>query len=165
MQELLTLTEEELELFKSYRRKQQAKQLHLVTSEERAASRKYTNRRRQLNPIQACIVHWRSGAKERGIEWSLTDSYLLALAANTSVCPVLGLPLVYERYTGKGYSVKNPNRASLDRIDSSKGYVEGNVWILSWRANKLKQDATLDELEKLVLALRKKQGDGNDGIL
>jgi hypothetical protein len=46
------------------------------------------------------------------------------------------------------------NSPSLDRIDTSKGYVKGNVWVISWRANKLKSDATLAELESIVLALR-----------
>lgn len=38
---------------------------------------------------------------------------------------------------------------SLDRIDSRKGYVRGNVQIISLRANTLKLDATLDELVTL----------------
>ena len=49
-----------------------------------------------------------------------------------------------------------PNSYSLDRIDSSKGYIPGNVWVISRRANAIKSDATLEELELLVKNLKEK---------
>ena len=55
-------------------------------------------------------------------------------------CPVLGVPLT------------NP---SIDRIDSSKGYVKGNIRIISTRANVLKNNATIWELERVLEDLRK----------
>lgn len=39
-----------------------------------------------------------------------------------------------------------PNAASLDRIDNSKGYVRGNVMVISLRANAIKNNATAEEL-------------------
>ena len=54
-------------------------------------------------------------------------------------CPILGIPINYEVY---GLECS----ASLDRIDSGLGYVDGNVRWVSTRANRLKSNATLNEL-------------------
>lgn len=43
---------------------------------------------------------------------------------------------------------------SIDRIDSTKSYTKGNIQIMSWRANRLKMDASLSELETPVAFLR-----------
>jgi hypothetical protein len=61
-------------------------------------------------------------------------------------CPVLGIPLVVNRQRGR----RPDGIPSVDRIDPTKGYVKGNVKIISERANRLKQDASLEELEALV---------------
>lgn len=61
-------------------------------------------------------------------------------------CPLLGIELSYKKFTGN-----TPNEyATLDRIDSSKGYELGNIQIISFRANTLKGDATIEELELLL---------------
>jgi hypothetical protein len=39
---------------------------------------------------------------------------------------------------------------SIDRVDSSKGYTKDNIQVISHRANNLKNNATLEELRKLV---------------
>lgn len=59
-------------------------------------------------------------------------------------CPILGCIL---DHTSSGYS---PNKASFDRVDPTKGYITGNVQIISHRANSFKGNATLEELRHLV---------------
>jgi hypothetical protein len=49
------------------------------------------------------------------------------------------------------------NLPTLDRVDPVCGYVPGNVWVISWRANRLKQDASLDELRMLARALEERE--------
>ena len=62
-------------------------------------------------------------------------------------CPLLGIELTYTNYKQQ----RTPdNYATLDRVDSTKGYTLGNVQILSFRANTLKGDATLEELKQIV---------------
>lgn len=64
-----------------------------------------------------------------------------------AVCPILGIPLV------KVARRIVPGTPSLDRIDSSLGYTPDNVQIISFRANTLKNDATLEELRAVVAHL------------
>lgn len=60
------------------------------------------------------------------------------------VCPVLGIPLDYFA------EQKSDNSISFDRVNSSKGYVKGNVVVMSWRANRIKNDGTADEHIKIA---------------
>ncbi len=80
-------------------------------------------------------------AKRKGLEFDLT----LEDITGVDVCPVLGISL--ERAVGGSALDNSP---SIDRIDPSKGYVKGNVQILSKKANAMKQDATPEELIKFA---------------
>jgi hypothetical protein len=101
----------------------------------------------------------RSRANHRGVPFALRPGDLLPLP---EVCPLLGIKLDYSTGRGKGGFV--PASPSVDRIDNKKGYVPGNVWIISNRANSIKRDADWDELRtiamclKTELALRAKKG-------
>lgn len=64
-------------------------------------------------------------------------------------CPVLGLELDYTP-RGQGRIFNNPANPTLDRWDNSKGYVPGNVFVISWRANTLKNNATWQELQAVM---------------
>lgn len=75
-------------------------------------------------------------AKKRGIPFDLTIDHLLTLIPADGFCPALHIPLIF--YGGK----INRNSASLDRIIPARGYVDGNVVIISSRANSIKQDVT-----------------------
>lgn len=65
-------------------------------------------------------------------------------------CPVLGIPLFYPERTGTGICSKRPDLPTLDRWDNTKGYVPGNVFVVSMRANVLKSDATWAELQAVA---------------
>lgn len=62
-------------------------------------------------------------------------------------CPLLGYVLM------PAIGVQAPNSPSLDRKDPKKGYIKGNVWVISYRANMAKSDLTLEELQMLVMNL------------
>jgi hypothetical protein len=64
-----------------------------------------------------------------------------------SHCPLMGVELTYVPSNNTGIT---RNYATLDRIDSSQGYVPGNIQVLSHRANMLKNDTTLEELKLIV---------------
>lgn len=61
-------------------------------------------------------------------------------------CPVLGIPLA-RRLGKKGGCDASP---SLDRIVPSLGYVPGNIVVVSRRANRIKSDASIEELEQVA---------------
>jgi hypothetical protein len=69
------------------------------------------------------------------------------LSLYTKYCPLLNIELEYKNHE---LSKMPKNYATLDKIDPSKGYVVGNIQILSQRANTLKSDATIDELKTLI---------------
>lgn len=85
----------------------------------------------------------RQRAKAKGLPCTIGQEDIPAIPAT---CPVLGIPIV----DGRG-SRRTNNSASLDRIVPKKGYVPGNIRIISHRANLLKSNASAEELA-LVLA-------------
>ena len=68
-------------------------------------------------------------------------------------CPLLQTPLAWTQEARGGIEYC-PHSPSVDRINNALGYVKGNVWIVSRRANTIKNDATLDELDMIVRNLR-----------
>lgn len=85
-------------------------------------------------------------AKIKGVEFSITQNDVCV----PETCPLLGVPLLQCK------KCLGPNSPSLDRIDPSKGYVPGNVWVISYRANAAKSNLTLSELKTLVENLEDK---------
>jgi hypothetical protein len=67
-------------------------------------------------------------------------------ASQDFLCALTGDELEFTR-GGQNWLGKwcNPNSCTIDRIDSSKGYVEGNIQLITWRANCLKQNMNNDE--------------------
>lgn len=59
-------------------------------------------------------------------------------------CPILGIEL---NYFNEAQDIDSP---SFDCKDSSKGYIKGNVFIISMRANRIKNDGTAEEHTKIA---------------
>ena len=85
-------------------------------------------------------------AKKAGVPFDLNVDDLVPLP---EVCPVLEIPLDLES------EKLGDNSATLDRLVPTKGYVRGNVVVISHRANKIKTDASPDEIEAVAAWLRK----------
>lgn len=100
---------------------------------------------------------WRmySQAKRRAAERGLDFNIELSDIIIPPVCPLLGVPFI----TGtKGNYEFTP---SLDRIDPTKGYVKGNVWVITKKANSMKNSATKEELLTFVKNVIKYFGDND----
>lgn len=63
-------------------------------------------------------------------------------------CPVLGIPLDY-----LGTNPRADNYPTYDRLNNNLGYVNGNVAIISWRANRIKNDGTAEEHSRIAAFL------------
>lgn len=92
------------------------------------------------------ITAIRSRCKSSGIEFTIDVQYLKGLN-HPKICPILGIDVLYDS------SGRSAGRASLDRIDPRKGYIPGNVWIISYRANAIKNDGTIEEHKAIVRVL------------
>lgn len=88
---------------------------------EAAFSRAFIRKRQNVK-----ATDWEFTVERSDIEWPI-------------VCPVLGLELDW-------FSEKRSDASpSFDRIDAELGYIPGNVAIISWRANRIKNDGTAEE--------------------
>lgn len=98
-------------------------------------------------PEKFMVRQAKSRAKSAGLPFNLlpTDIHI------PKVCPVLKIKLV----SGVGAGRALPGSASLDRLIPELGYTRGNVLVTSWRANELRRDATMEEMEKIVRFYRK----------
>ncbi|MGA0070404.1 MAG: hypothetical protein ACO3HP_03775 [Candidatus Nanopelagicaceae bacterium] len=102
--------------------------------------------------LRAMLNNARRRAKEKGLPFDLDMEYLRSIAP--TLCPYSQVPLRWELQTGIGTHGKPfPNSPSLDKLIPSRGYVRGNVAIVSHRANSIKRDATEQELIELGLRI------------
>ncbi|PPE71462.1 hypothetical protein IS481_11995 [Caldimonas thermodepolymerans] len=95
---------------------------------------------RPSDPRRRLVTLAKYRAKKKGIPFGITyeDVYV------PRYCPVLGIPL------RSGVGVACDHSPTLDRIDPDKGYVRGNVVVISNRANRLKGDAGWRELVRIA---------------
>lgn len=80
----------------------------------------------------------------------LTDKIILEMLETTSVCTVTGIPFDYKPSES---TKKNPYAPSLDRIDSSRGYIRENVRLVIWQYNLMKGEISDDELVVICKAV------------
>jgi len=90
------------------------------------------------DPRSKMFARAKSRAKKKGLDFSITLSDIII----PEFCPILGCKL--ECKSGKpGGQKASP---ALDRIDSNKGYIKGNIQIISHLANMMKSHATEEEM-------------------
>ena len=119
----------------------------LPTKSSKVAKR--TFRRGSKNISGAYFCSLRSGADRRGKDFTITIDYLQELLEKQDFkCALSGLSLVRDLDLPE-----TENTGSVDRIDSSVGYVEGNVqWVLK-DINNMKMNLTEDRLLELAKSL------------
>lgn len=102
----------------------------------KSKARIYVKRWRTENPSKYLLQHARQRAKIYNVLCDLTLEDIII----PDQCPVLKVPFEY----GTRYAM------SLDRINPELGYTKDNIQVISWKANMMKQDASLEELRKFA---------------
>jgi len=95
------------------------------------------------NPFVTLIRCKRAECKKKDIPFDLTVEYLKQIW--TGFCPIDGSSI--------SIGAKHPaahKSAHLDRLIPEKGYTIGNVFFLSSRMNRLKYNASVEELRKVA---------------
>ena len=100
----------------------------------------YKNRRKYIWTSEQKLFYSSKGnAAKRGLAHTID----LCDINIPSRCPYLGHKLLKDGF--------KPESPSIDRKDSARGYVKGNVQVISLEANILKADMTVEEFEDFLL--------------
>jgi hypothetical protein len=90
--------------------------------------------------VKRMLASAKARARKLGLPFNLTSGDIQF----PEVCPALGLTLISGAYVGTGKAADES--PSLDKIIPSKGYVRGNVRVVSQLANRMKSNATPQQL-------------------
>jgi hypothetical protein len=145
------------ELFAGYRKVHREKHLEQIKEYDAAYQRTPIARENRLkrytiknaaNPSRHLFSSAKARAKRLGLAFDLCKEDIVA----PEKCPVLGIIL------SRGVGGFSPTSPSVDRVDSAQGYTKDNIRVISWRANRLKSDATIEELEAILAYMKNHMG-------
>ena len=117
----------------------------LKDEQNRQAQRDKTNNWRKKYKKKCPEYFLWASAKQRAKHQKLPFTIEVKDIIIPKTCPVLGIQISTE--TTKGFI---DNAASIDKIIPILGYVPGNIIVVSYRANKIKTNATFEELRKVA---------------
>lgn len=100
--------------------------------------------KKKRDPVGYVLTRLKSAARTKGLAFNLERSDIFI----PEYCPILGIKLA-QFGTGRGDACPE-----IDRIDSSRGYVRGNVAVISGRANRIKDNGSADEHERIAAWMR-----------
>lgn len=86
------------------------------------------------NPDYALWHRAKQRAKRNGLDFNIEQTDVII----PPTCPLLEFPIIW------GNGEQSP---ALDRIDNTKGYIKGNVWVISHLANRMKNNGTIMQLD------------------
>ena len=123
----------------------------------KSCSHKKNKMYRKNNYEKAAIRTLKDRAKAKNLPMNITPEYLKKFVPDNMICPVLGIKMEIGE---KNQSINSP---SIDRIIPEKGYVPGNIIVVSNKANGIKSNATPDEIIKVGKFYKKLLEEMEDG--
>jgi hypothetical protein len=128
------------EIQSRYRNSHRAELSAYNTSPEgRLLSNARNEKYRATRYVSVMLAQTKFRAKKLHLKFDLIPGDILV----PTTCPVLGIPI----RRGRG---RTDNSPSIDRVIPSRGYIRGNVRIISFRANAIKRDASSAELRDIA---------------
>ena len=116
--------------------KEHIKKYHKIYSKKNYTTE--NRRKKRINNIESEMFQAaKSRAKLKNLEFNITKEDIII----PNNCPIFGVTLNFEN--------KN-NVPTLDRIDSGEGYIKGNIQVICFKANRLKNNGTIDEFKKII---------------
>lgn len=106
-----------------------------------------TQKQKELNqsrPFRYAFMRIKNRAKRVGLEFNLTEDYMKAIWTGT--CAIFGTPIEIPYSTES----TDPNKATLDKVDPTLGYIVRNVQWVSNRANIIKSFGTEQEHRQIA---------------
>lgn len=125
--------------------------------------RKYAYKRTsdELSPFREIFrrIKMRIHEKNKKYETNIDISYLKELwNAQKGICPYTGIKMILPKNTSNVDTIRSLKKASLDRIDSSEGYVKGNIEFVCYAINMAKNSFTRDEMKEFLTEMVEMRG-------
>lgn len=96
----------------------------------------------------------RQRAKDRSAELGIPFDLVVSDIVIPERCPVLDIPIE------PGIGKLHDGSPTVDRIIPDLGYVRGNVEVISHKANRMKNNGSLEEMRKVLAWMEKKVNGG-----
>lgn len=115
----------------------------VVTTEKNQTTQRY------ISDVEVAkkLINIYQSAQDRKLQFNLSFEYVRKL---------LEYKTCY--YTNKPFTEDGPNSRSFDRVDSDKGYIEGNVVACTIDINGKKSNLSFEEISCIYLKLASKKG-------
>lgn len=159
-------------LLKEYTRAQKNNQTNFFCS--RSCSTSYRNKHlspeQKADAIRNLTPQWGNQYNKKGdftyflrrarsrkyLETDIDEIFLSELwKRQDGKCAISGLPIQLPKDTVNSTKIRSLTTASLDRIDSTKGYIKGNVQFLAFAINLGKNHHSDSDMREFVAAIRR----------
>jgi hypothetical protein len=105
------------------------------------------NRRDELSPFRHLINSGRASIKKHKNEFKIDAAYLKEIwDKQDGTCPYTGIKMLLPETSSQKHKINSLRKASLDRIDSTAGYVRGNVEFVCMAINLAKNNKSKKEM-------------------
>lgn len=118
-----------------------------VMSEKQPSRREYNrDYHSKMDVFKLRLRTAKQRARLKGFDFDLTLEHIVELYdKQKGVCYISGVEMTLEKHS--------PRTISIDRIDSSKGYIIGNIGLCTDFINQAKSNYSLEEFKKLILEI------------